>query len=875
MNDLDRIKITVVNDVQMVRRGNHVTGTLHLTAHHLIFRVDARPQRDSKGELVKPGPAKEVWICYPIMAHVERRAFSAFTGFSALRIRCRDFTFVSLNFKSENDSRAVFDTLMALTCVPSVDSLYAFYYHPGSAERSVNTWDIYDPIKEFQRMGVGTTNNNWRFTSVNSQYEFCPTYPGTLVVPSAISDSAIMYAGKYRSKARIPALSYIHSFNNCTITRCSQPLVGLKQNRSPQDEKFIEAIFSTTQVANVYGASQENLICDARPTTNAIAQTALGAGSENMENYRFARKVYLGIDNIHVMRASLDKVYEALKDSDITPLPPNRELLYKSNWLKHISTVMEGAVLMGQRIHYYHSHVLVHCSDGWDRTAQLSSLAQIFLDPYFRTIDGFITIVEKEWLAFGHRFAERCGHLSSEKSFVQVSDTSGSGNSTMSTAEKAFNSVLSAARSAAEKAANSSYVNNNGKHGGTTEGIGGGGQTRGLKYTAPIFHQFLDCVYQLLCQFPNRFEYNERFLRRMLYHLNSCQYGTFLYNNEKERLDADVRHRAQSVWNYFVVRRKEFINQKYDPSIDNANKGEYRVIFPDPKNIRWWHEIFGRTEEEMSVVTLNGIGSSASAVAAAQKRRQAPSSQHQALPPRQQNVRQQQHQQQRPQHQKILRDQELYAQQHAEDSSYTAEGATSFDSFKETASATISSWASSIAEASNAWATAATPYLVSTYADAVVEDEAQYEAKQRVHDKPEARKQKPVASEPTPQRDELLETELPGVWASSNDVEPSTSNATPEPAKAPHKVDAEESEFADQQLMDTPSSRDDEEADGAPASLSSSLPATGLSTSHGIRENDIDNETMSKIAALDLDPLDQYSLAHKGSSVEEYIPETE
>ena len=33
---------------------------------------------------------------------------------------------------------------------------------------------------------------------------------------------------------------------------------------------------------------------------------------------------------------------------------------------------------------------LVHCSDGWDRTAQLTSLAQIMMDPHYRTQDGFM-----------------------------------------------------------------------------------------------------------------------------------------------------------------------------------------------------------------------------------------------------------------------------------------------------------------------------------------------------------------------------------------------------------------------------------------------------------------------------------------------------
>lgn len=50
--------------------------------------------------------------------------------------------------------------------------------------------------------------------------------------------------------------------------------------------------------------------------------------------------------------------------------------------------------------------VLVHCSDGWDRTAQLTALAMIMLDPYYRTIIGFEVLIEKEWLSFGHKFAQ-------------------------------------------------------------------------------------------------------------------------------------------------------------------------------------------------------------------------------------------------------------------------------------------------------------------------------------------------------------------------------------------------------------------------------------------------------------------------------------
>jgi protein tyrosine/serine phosphatase len=31
--------------------------------------------------------------------------------------------------------------------------------------------------------------------------------------------------------------------------------------------------------------------------------------------------------------------------------------------------------------------VVVHCSDGWDRTTQIVALAELLLDPYYRTIE--------------------------------------------------------------------------------------------------------------------------------------------------------------------------------------------------------------------------------------------------------------------------------------------------------------------------------------------------------------------------------------------------------------------------------------------------------------------------------------------------------
>lgn len=84
----------------------------------------------------------------------------------------------------------------------------------AAASPTSDGWGCYNPRNEFARQGLGTRTKAWRFTDINKDYTFCPTYPSKLVVPSRISDSVLSYAAKYRSKARIPALTYLHWANH-------------------------------------------------------------------------------------------------------------------------------------------------------------------------------------------------------------------------------------------------------------------------------------------------------------------------------------------------------------------------------------------------------------------------------------------------------------------------------------------------------------------------------------------------------------------------------------------------------------------------------------------------------------------------------------
>ncbi|KAH9483902.1 Phosphoinositide 3-phosphatase [Psilocybe cubensis] len=584
---MDAIRVSKVEQVIFSKAGSISQGTVHLTAHHIIFRYDEAEE-------------KEMWMPYPLISLVNRLPHTL-QGQSQLNFQTRTFESFSLTFKKDTDAGDVFESVKELTVAGSVSQLYAFFYTPTPPFPNRDGWTIYSPRDEYVRMGVGTRSKAWRFTDLNKDYTFCPTYPSRLVVPTRISDTTLQYASKYRSKCRIPILSYLHWANYGSITRSSQPMVGITQSRSVQDEKLIEAIFQShwspeSRVSNtvVYGATPTNLIIDARPTVNAVANTAKGAGTENMDYYKEGKKIYLGIDHIHTMRESLAKVVEALKEADQLLASINNETdhgtslavldkqaLRRSGWLRHISAILEGTLIITKNIHVNSSHVLIHCSDGWDRTSQLSALSQICLDPFYRTIRGFEILVEKDWLSFGHKFLDRCGHLSSDKFFLSptVDANSGSG----ADAAQAF------LASVQNRFASQQHI----------------------KETSPVFHQFLESVRQIQRQYPERFEFNERFLRTLYYHLYSCQFGTFLFNTEKDRRVGDGNgpppcERTISVWDFFnsPAEMAQNTNPDYNPALDDpasrSPDADMGVLFPNPKNVRFWNELYGRTDEEMN-----------------------------------------------------------------------------------------------------------------------------------------------------------------------------------------------------------------------------------------------------------------------------------
>uniref|UniRef100_A0A8C1N176 Myotubularin related protein 1a n=1 Tax=Cyprinus carpio TaxID=7962 RepID=A0A8C1N176_CYPCA len=408
---------------------------------------------------------------------------------SGMEIVCKDMRSPRFAYKKEEQSNLEILEVLTKYAFPLSNELplFAFQYKDQFPQ---DGWKVYDPVAEYKRMGL--PNESWTISKINSNYEVCDTYPALLVTPTSIKEDEIKQVASFRVKRRIPVLSWIHPETHATVVRCSQPMVGPTDRRCKEDEHYLQTIMDAN------AQSHKLTIFDARQNNVAANHKAKDGGYENENFYPNMELNFLEIPNIHVMRESLRKLKEVVYPT--IDEPHWHSSIDATHWLEYIRLLLAGAVKIADKVESSKSSVVVHCSDGWDRTAQLTSLAMLMLDSYYRTLRGFQVLLEKEWISFGHKFAARVGH---------------------------------------------------------------GDENHASSERSPLFVQFIDCVWQMMRQFPAAFEFNELFLITILDHLYSCLFGTFLYNSDQERVEKALNSKTVSLWSYINSQTEDFTNPFY------------------------------------------------------------------------------------------------------------------------------------------------------------------------------------------------------------------------------------------------------------------------------------------------------------------------
>ncbi|CAL1540470.1 unnamed protein product [Lymnaea stagnalis] len=202
------------------------------------------------------------------------------------------------------------------------------------------------------------------------------------------------------------------------------------------------------------------------------------AQMKNIKQESFPKCDFLPVDfyEVRQVKASFKKLMRACIPSSTPPPEHNfHKAVEESEWLLQLQSILQLSGAVVDLLDVQKSSVMLCLEDGWDITTQVVSVAQVMMDPYYRTIEGFKTLLEKEWLGFGHRFSHR-------------------NNQTAAT------------------------------------------QTSGF---APVFLQFLDVIHQQIHkQFPLSFEFSQYFLKYLAYHCVSNRFRTFMLDSELERVES-------------------------------------------------------------------------------------------------------------------------------------------------------------------------------------------------------------------------------------------------------------------------------------------------------------------------------------------------
>ncbi|XP_016101254.1 myotubularin-related protein 7-like [Sinocyclocheilus grahami] len=441
-SEMEHIRMPKVENVRLVDRSSSrriQVGTLYLTATHTIFVGKGSEDRS------------ELWVLHSLVCNVVKHKASQ-SGYPLL-IHCKNFQVMQLIISQESDCHNVYTSLSRLSRPEKYEELYCFSFNPNvdKAERE-HSWDFLDLKAEYSRMGL--PNKLWHVTPINREYRVCDTYPADLFVPQSVTLPVII--GSSLGVAREIELRYqgqilmkcpFHREDSATICRSSQPLSGFSA-RCLEDEQMLQAIMKSNP------GSRFMYVVDTRPKLNAMANRAAGKGYENEDNYCNIKFQFIGIENIHVMRNSQQKLIEG------------------------------------------------------------------------------IVLIEKDWVSFGHKFSHRCGHLDGE-----------------------------------------------------------------AKEVSPVIDQFLDCLWQLMEQFPCYFEYNEKFLISIHNHIYSCHYGNFICNSQKERKDLCIKEKTHSIWPHLWENKLDFMNPLFKPD-QSQNQGLLRPRTA-PYCFKYWRRLYNRFDREL------------------------------------------------------------------------------------------------------------------------------------------------------------------------------------------------------------------------------------------------------------------------------------
>ncbi|CAH2326810.1 Hypothetical predicted protein [Pelobates cultripes] len=460
-----------------------ISGTLYCTSHRIAFRPEVRlsvqdPTRDllfdNENDIALPCVERILAVSSQTKAKVLTAQSNLKFIPEELLIYSKGFRVLHLHFSDNGLQPQAFKITQAMirsqqrsslekqfgnTVLQSLDNRQgpAAMDFPTHLFETAADWE-----NETERLGASV----WRVSPVNERCDISTSLSKYIVVPCKLLDHDLKKTFAHFNQWRIPRLSWHHPSGSDLLRSA-----GFQTNTDP-DKENVKAIKSL-----LFANHSQCVIVDMNEELPTV--------SDLQTSYIKLRGLCLNDPSTSVS----DEKWFSNLDS--------------THWLDHVRICLKKACDISLLLCDRRLSVVLQEPDDRDMNCVMTSLVQVISDPHARTLSGFQSLVQKEWVSAGHPFMQRIN-------LYRHTD----------------------------------------------------------KEDSPMFLLLLDCVWQLMHQFPSTFEFTESYLIALQDSIYNPFCSSFMHNCQWDRVRGSQRHSFSQTYTPIIgwqdiVREKIFLKGDY------------------------------------------------------------------------------------------------------------------------------------------------------------------------------------------------------------------------------------------------------------------------------------------------------------------------
>ncbi|XP_038159413.1 myotubularin-related protein 10 [Cyprinodon tularosa] len=245
----------------------------------------------------------------------------------------------------------------------------------GSTPRGGIQTPIFDCPSDWDREIKRTAASEWRVCSINQKYIISESLPEYIVVPVSLTDQDVKSYSLSFNDGRAPLWCWNHR-NGSALVRMAGSTEPLNQRKTEQ--KIFTAITKS------------------HPQRREVTVSDLDKALPNIQDIQSAFVKARQICTLDPFEESEERWLSSIENS---------------RWLEYVRMFLKLSAEVVYSLDGKNVSVILLEEEDRDLNCVVSSLVQLMLDPHFRSLNGFQSLVQKEWVMAGHRFLDRCNHL--------------------------------------------------------------------------------------------------------------------------------------------------------------------------------------------------------------------------------------------------------------------------------------------------------------------------------------------------------------------------------------------------------------------------------------------------------------------------------